>query len=102
VTDIVGQGIVRDRRVRLKLPSSQDVVSVLVLVFCGVLVLYPMVYLVILSVNVGDPQTFPPNEFGIEHYGDLFESWRVIANTAFVASIATVMAILIGFLAAWG
>jgi ABC-type maltose transport system permease subunit len=58
VTDIVGQGIVRDRRARLKLPSSQDVVSVLILVFCGVLVLYPMVYLVVLSVNVGDPLTF--------------------------------------------
>ena len=101
MTDIVGQGIVRDRRARLKLPSSQDAVSVLVLVFCGVLVLYPMVYLVVLSVNVGDPQTFPPDEYGIEHYRDLFESWRVIANTAFVACIATVMAILIGFLAAW-
>jgi iron(III) transport system permease protein len=101
VTDIVGQGIVRDRGARLKSPSSQNVVSVLILVFCGVLVLYPMVYLVILSVNVGDPQTFPPDEFGIEHYRDLFESWRVIANTAFVACIATVMAILIGFLAAW-
>jgi iron(III) transport system permease protein len=101
MTDIVGEGTVRDRRVRLKLPSSQDTVSVLVLVFCGVLVLYPMVYLVVLSLNVGDPQTFPPDEFGIEHYRDLFESWRVIANTAFVASIATVMAILIGFLAAW-
>jgi len=101
VTDIVEQGIVRDRRARLKLPSSQDAVSVLVLVFCGVLVLYPMVYLVVLSVNVGDSQTFPPDEYGIEHYRDLFESWRVIANTAFVACIATVMAILIGFLAAW-
>src|ERR1700751_4953642 len=101
VTDIVGQGIVRDRGARLKSPSSQNVFSVLILVFCGVLVLYPMVYLVILSVNVGDPQTFPPDEFGIEHYRDLFERWRVIANTAFVACIATVMAILIGFLAAW-
>ena len=101
MTDIVGQGIVRDRRARLKLPSSQDAVSVLILVFCGVLVLYPMVYLVVLSVNVGDPQTFPPDEYGIEHYRDLFESWRIIANTAFVACIATVMAILIGFLAAW-
>jgi iron(III) transport system permease protein len=101
VTDIVGQGIARDRRAGLKLPSSQDAVSVLVLVFCGVLVLYPMVYLVVLSVNVGDPQTFPPDEFGIEHYRDLFESWRIIANTAFVACIATVMAILIGFFAAW-
>ena len=77
MTDIVGQGIVRDRRARLKLPSSQDAVSVLVLVFCGVLVLYPMVYLVVLSVNVGDPQTFPPDEYGIEHYRDLIESWRV-------------------------
>jgi len=66
VTDIVGQGIVRDRRARLKLPSSQDAVSVLILVFCGVLVLYPMGLLVIFSVNVGDPQTFPPDEFGIE------------------------------------
>ena len=101
VTDIVGQGIVRDRRALLKLPSSQDTVSVLVMVFCGVLVLYPMVYLVVLSVNVGDSQTFPPDEYGIEHYRDLFESWRVIANTAFVACIATVLAILIGFLAAW-
>ena len=43
MTDIVGQGIVRHGRARLKLPSSQDAVSVLVLVFCGVLVLYPMV-----------------------------------------------------------
>jgi len=92
---------VRDRRARLKLPSSQDAVSVLVLVFCCVLVLYPMVYLVVLSVNVGDPLTFPPEELGIEHYQDLLESWQVIANTAFVACIATVMAILIGFLAAW-
>ena len=91
----------RDRRARLKLPSSQDAVSVLVLVFCCVLVLYPMVYLVVLSVNVGDPLTFPPEELGIEHYQDLLESWQVIANTAFVACIATVMAILIGFLAAW-
>ena len=77
MTDIVGQGIVRSRRARLKLPSSQDAVSVLVLVFCGTLVLYPMAYLVILSVNVGDPLTFPPDEFGIEHYRDLMESWRL-------------------------
>jgi iron(III) transport system permease protein len=101
VTEIVEEGIVSDRRAGLKLPSSQDAVSVLVLVFCGVLVLYPMVYLVVLSVNVGDPLTFPPDEFGLEHYQDLLESWHVIANTAFVACVATVLAILIGFLAAW-
>src|SRR5215470_10629471 len=101
MTDIVEQGIVRNRRARLKLPSSQDAVSMAVLMFCGVLVLYPMVYLVVLSVNVGDPQTFPPEELGLDHYQDLLESWQVIANTAFVACLATVMAILTGFLAAW-
>ena len=69
-------------------------VSALVLLFCGALVLYPMVYLVILSLNIGDPLTFPPETFGIEHYEDLFDSWQVIANTAFVACIATVMAIV--------
>jgi len=101
MTDIVEQGIVKDRLARLKLPSNQSTVSVLILLFCGVLVLYPMVYLVVLSVNVGDPLTFPPEELGIEHYRDLLDSWQVIANTAFVACIATVMAILIGFFAAW-
>ena len=75
--------------------------SALVVLFCGTLVLYPMVYLVILSVNTGDPLTFPPETYGTEHYEDLFDSWKVIANTAFVACIATVMAIVIGFLAAW-
>ena len=82
-------------------PSSQGAVSALVLLFCGTLVLYPMVYLVILSVNTGDPLTFPPETYGTEHYEDLFDSWKVIANTALVACIATVMAFVIGFLAAW-
>jgi iron(III) transport system permease protein len=82
-------------------PSSQAVVTAAILVFCGTLVLYPLIYLVALSVNTGDAQTFPPEEIGAEHYEDLIESWQVLANTAFVACIATVMAIIIGFLAAW-
>ena len=82
-------------------PSAQTVVSSLLLLFCGTLVLYPMVYLVVLSVNTGDPLTFPPDSYGSDHYQDLFDSWRVIANTGFVACIATVLAIIIGFLAAW-
>src|SRR4051812_22292347 len=82
-------------------PSTQAVVSSLVLLFCGTLVLYPMVYLAVLSVNTGDPLAFPPEAYGTEHYEDLFDSWQVIANTAFVACVATVLAIVIGFLAAW-
>ena len=69
--------------------------------FCATIVLYPMVYLVMLSVNIGDALSFPPEEYGLEHYEDLLDSLQVIANTAFVACIATVMAVVIGFLAAW-
>ena len=102
MTDLVEGRVTAGYRARPQwAPSSQGVVSALVVLFCGTLVLYPMVYLVILSLNTGDPLTFPPETCGTEHYEDLFDSWQVIANTAFVACIATVMAIVIGFLAAW-
>ncbi|MGE0257871.1 MAG: ABC transporter permease [Alphaproteobacteria bacterium] len=102
LADIVEAGVAPGYRARPHwVPSSQGIVSAAVVLVCGTLVLYPMVYLVILSINTGDPLTFPPETYGIEHYQDLFDSWKVIANTAFVACIATVLAIVIGFLAAW-
>ena len=91
MTDLVEVSVTPGYRARPQwAPSSQGAVSALVLLFCGTLVLYPMVYLVILSLNTGDPLTFPPETYGTEHYEDLFDSWQVIANTAFVACIATV------------
>lgn len=76
-------------------------IAPLLLLVCGVLVLYPLVYLVTESLNVGDAQTFPPEEYGIGNYGELFEEPKVILNTLLVASIATVMAVLFGFIQAW-
>jgi iron(III) transport system permease protein len=83
------------------LPSSQVVVTAATLVFCGGLVIYPLVYLVAESLNLGEPDVFPPGEYGFGNYTNLIDDWHVIANTAFVACFATVMAIAIGFLAAW-
>jgi iron(III) transport system permease protein len=99
--------IVRDRAIRGRAagtrwpPSSQALATVAILVFCGGLVIYPLVYLVMESLNVGEPDVFPPDEYGIGNYGDLIDDWHILANTAFVACVATVMAITIGFLAAW-
>ena len=45
--------------------------------------------------------SFRRSEYGLGNYVDLIDDWHVIANTAFVACIATVMAVVIGFLAAW-
>jgi iron(III) transport system permease protein len=102
VTDIVRNGSMLGRVVRPGwLPSSQAIVTAAILLFCGGLVAYPLVYLVAESLNVGEPDVFPPAEYGVGNYGNLIDDWHVLANTAFVACLATVMAIVIGFLAAW-
>ncbi len=76
-------------------------IAPLLLLFCGVLVLYPLVYLVTESLNIGDAQTFPPEEFGVGNYTDLFEEPKVIFNTLWVAGFATVLAVTFGFIQAW-
>ncbi len=76
------------------------IVPILLLV-CGALVLYPIAFLLTASFNVGDPQLFPPEEWGAGNYLRLFEEPRVIGNTLLVASIATVLAVLFGFIQAW-
>jgi len=73
----------------------------LLLLACGALVLYPLAFLIIESLNIGDPQSFPPEELGLANYTDLFEEPRVITNTLLVASIATILAVLFGFIQAW-
>jgi len=83
------------------LPSSQGIVTGAILLFCGGLVAYPLVYLVAESLNTSGEDVFPPAAIGLSNYADLIDDWHVLANTAFVACLATVMAIVIGFLAAW-
>ena len=102
MTDIVrDRPLAGDAGFSAWLPSSQTVVSMATLVFCGGLVVYPLVYLVAESLNVSGEDAFPPAEIGLGNYGDLVDDWHILANTAFVACLATVMAIVIGFLAAW-
>jgi iron(III) transport system permease protein len=76
------------------------VMPILVLMI-GALVLYPLAFLIIESLNIGDPQLFPPEDIGFGNYTDLFTEPRVILNTLLVASIATVLAVLFGFIQAW-
>ncbi|HEX3953932.1 MAG TPA: iron ABC transporter permease [Stellaceae bacterium] len=82
-------------------PSTQGVATVLITLFCGALVGYPIVYLVAESLNTGDPNIFPPEAIGLDNYTNLIDDSRILTNTAFVACIATVMAVVLGFLIAW-
>ncbi|HEX3881301.1 MAG TPA: hypothetical protein VHW66_01460 [Stellaceae bacterium] len=101
MADIVGSRVVTGGERPRWLPSSQGLTTAAILVFCGVLVIYPLVYLALEALNVGEPDVFPPAEYGVGNFTDLIDDWHVLANTAFVACIATVMAVVIGFLAAW-
>jgi iron(III) transport system permease protein len=72
-----------------------------ILATIGLLVIYPVFFLVTESLNVGDSGTFPPEDIGFGNYQDMVSDTQVLWNTAFVAVLATVMAIGFGLLLAW-
>ncbi|WP_158083499.1 ABC transporter permease [Manganibacter manganicus] len=80
---------------------TQAFVTLIILLVCGFLVLYPIFFLVTESLNVGDPQIFPPEELGLANYLDSVLDWRVIGNTLRVAFSATVISVCVGFILAW-
>ena len=47
--------------------SLRQIVMPLVVLLCGALVLYPIGFLINESLNVGDPSTFPPEEYGFDN-----------------------------------
>ena len=64
------------------------IVPILILVV-GALVLYPLAFLITESFNIGDPQIFPPEEWGTGNYLELIQEPRVIGNTLLVAGQRT-------------
>jgi iron(III) transport system permease protein len=76
-------------------------VTPLVVLICGSLVLYPVLFLVTESFNVGEPGQFPPELLGLGNYSNLYEDARILGNTALVACLATLMAVVFGFTLAW-
>ena len=82
-------------------PSGQTLVGVAVTALAGVLVLYPIFFLLQASLNVGDPEAKPPTEYGFDNYVGLFQYSEILLNTVAVSLAATVMALLFGFVTAW-
>ncbi len=73
----------------------------LVLLPCAALVLYPVVFIVSESLNVGEPGVFPPEAISLANFAGLKDDAAIIVNTLMVAFAATVMAVIIGFALAW-
>ncbi len=85
----------------MRLPNAQQWTMLVLLLVCSALVLYPLGFLITESLNTGDPQAFPPEEYGLSNYFNLYEDVRIITNTLLVACISTVLAVLFGFIQAW-
>lgn len=79
----------------------QGVVMFIVIVACTALVLVPSMFLLAESFNTGDPQDFPAKQLGFANYSAIMLDAKVIGNTLKVAVVATLMAVVIGFLLAW-
>src|SRR4249920_3450238 len=76
-------------------------VSLLVGGAAAILVLYPIFFLFQASLSVGDPQARPPEAYGLDNFADLGRYAHIFWNTVLVAVVATVMAIVFGFVMGW-
>src|SRR6185295_13145205 len=76
-------------------------VSVLVGGGAAILVLYPIAYLIQASLSVGDPQARPPEAYGLDNFTDLGRYKHILGNTLQVAAVATVLAVVVGFMMGW-
>ncbi|MGH7042666.1 MAG: ABC transporter permease [Acetobacteraceae bacterium] len=81
--------------------DARTLLTPLTLLVCGALVAYPVVFLVIESLNVGDPEQFPPQRFGLGNYGAIAGFSDILGNTAAVAGMASALAMVFGFVLAW-
>jgi iron(III) transport system permease protein len=86
---------------RIPAITPRQFVMPLVVLLCGALVLYPIGFLINESLNVGDPSIFPPEAYGLDNYTNLTDDYRALKNTLLVSCIATVLAVIFGFLQAW-
>lgn len=90
----------RTGRVRGKLGVG-GLLMVLLLGLCGILVTYPVVFLVAESLNTGEPGMFPPESISLSNFASIADDVGIIGNTLLVALVATLVAVVLGFVLAW-
>ncbi|MFL5035029.1 MAG: ABC transporter permease [Microvirga sp.] len=86
---------------RWQVPSGQAIAGFGVAGAAGILVLYPIFYLMQAALDVGDPDARPPTAYGLGNFEALPQYSEIMLNTLTVSLAATVMALLFGFVTAW-
>src|SRR5438067_4976913 len=83
------------------LKSPQALAGALVAIVAGLLVLYPVAFLLQAALNTGDAEARPPTQYGLENFAGLLAYPQIILNTLTVSFVATAMALVLGFVMAW-
>jgi iron(III) transport system permease protein len=81
--------------------NVQRLTTAVVVALCAGLVVYPLGFLLLVAGNTGDPQAWPPKEYGVANLAGLFREPTILINTLVVSAVATVLAIAFGFGIAW-
>lgn len=67
----------------------------------GVLVLYPIFFLLQAALDVGDADVRPPTAYGLGNFVAMWHYAGILGNTIAVSAAATAMAIIFGFVTGW-
>jgi iron(III) transport system permease protein len=81
--------------------AAQKLAGYGVAAIAAALVLYPVIFLLQASLDVGDPQVRPPTAYGFDNFIGLFQFPQILLNTINVSLAATAMALVFGFVMAW-
>ena len=68
--------------------SPQALAGAAVAVVAGLLVLYPVAFLLQAALNTGDPEARPPTEYGFDNFAGLLAYPQIILNTLTVSFAA--------------
>ena len=88
-----------ESRARMRMMETVAMVTVVAMV--AGLVLYPIYYLFQAALDVGLPDTRPPTAYGIDNFAKLLDYPTVLWNTLVVTCVATLLALVFGFISAW-
>lgn len=61
----------------------------------------PMLLIVAMAFNIGDPEALPPTEFGLEHILEVGDHLDWIAHSLIIAGGGTLLAVVLGSALAW-
>jgi iron(III) transport system permease protein len=81
--------------------TGKTIAGLLIAALTAALVLYPIYYLLQASLDVGPPEVRPPAAYGLANYAALTDYTQIMFNTLSVSAVATVMALVFGFVSGW-